>query len=502
MTVVVALDAGTTSVRALALDESGDVRDVASRPLPLRTPRPGWVEQDPEDLWARTVAVLAELAGRLGAGGEEIAALGLATQRETSLAWDRRTGRPLSPAIGWQDRRTAARCEELAGTELAAVVRARTGLVLDPYFSATKFEWLLREGGVERTADLALGTVDAWLVWRLTGGTVFATDATNAARTMLFDIGSRRWTPELCEHFGVPESSLPAVRATCGRVACVGGELAGAAPSLARVPLSAVVGDQQAALFGQACVAPGLAKATVGTGTFVLVHAGGACPAPADGLLTTIAWDLGDRAAPGGRVAYALEGSDFASGATLAWLHRVLGTGSAPEEIEALAASVPDTGGLVAVPALAGLGSPWWDPRARGTVVGISRGLGRAHLARAVLEAIAHRVRDITDAMAAAGRPCAELRVDGGVSAMPLLLQMVADQLQVPVVRPPSPEATARGAAYLAGLAEGVWPSPAALAAQPRAEVRAEPVLDTVWADLAHDAWRRAVDRARGWALA
>lgn len=500
MTAVVALDAGTTGVRALAVDETGATREHAYRALRRREPRPGWAEQDPEELWARAVAVLAEVAGRLAARGERVAALGLANQRETALAWDRRTGRPLHPAIGWQDRRTAARCEQLADGGLASTVRERTGLVLDPYFSATKFEWLLRDGGVHPTGDLALGTVDAWLVWQLTAGESFATDVTNASRTMLFDIGVRRWTAELCELFGVPERALPEVRPSCGRVARVEGELAAAAPGLAGVPIAGMAGDQHAALFGQACVATGLAKATVGTGTFVLANAGAVRPAPADGLVTTIAWDLGEHAAPGERVAYALEGSDFASGAALDWLREDLEIAPSPAELGSLAASVPDTAGLVVVPALAGLGSPWWDPRARGTVVGITRGSGRAHLARAVLEAVAHRVRDIADAMEAAGLSCTELRVDGGVAATAFFLGLLADQLQRPVVRPENAESTAVGAAWLAGLAEGVWESPAAVAAHWHADARAEPALDPSWADAARGAWQGAVDRARRWA--
>lgn len=500
MTAVVALDAGTTGVRALSLDETGRICDQAYRSLAQREPHPGWTEQDPVDLWARAVAVLAEVAQRLAERGERVAALGIANQRETSLAWDRRTGQPLSAAIGWQDRRTASRCEDLVATGIAPTVRERTGLVVDPYFSATKFEWLLRDGGVRASGDLALGTVDAWLVWHLTAGGTFATDVTNASRTMLFDIGARRWTPDLFEVFGVPGHAMPEVHPSCGRFGEVRGELASAAPSLAGVPLAAIAGDQHAALFGQACHAPGLAKATVGTGTFVLANAGAERPGPADGLVTTIAWDLGEHAAPGERIAYALEGSDFAAGAALDWLREDLGIASSPADLAALAASTPDTAGLVAVPALAGLGSPWWDPRARGTVIGITRGSGRAQLARAVLEAVAHRIRDIADAMDTAGLPCMELRVDGGVAATTFFLGLLADQLQLPVVRPESPESTAVGVAWLAGLAEGVWESPAAVAALWRAGARVGPTLDAAWASLARDAWRRAVDRARDWA--
>lgn len=500
MTSVVALDAGTTGVRALAVEDTGTVSDVAYRPVSQRYPRPGWIEQDPEEIWASSAAVLAEVAGRLDDRGEHVAAVGLANQRETALAWDRRSGHACHDAIVWQDRRTAARCERLAEEGHLGAVRARTGLVLDPYFSATKFEWLLGEGGVEAGADLALGTVDAWLLWRLTGGALFATDVTNASRTMLFDIRSLRWTEQLCELFGVPRAALPEVRPTCGSLGTVGGELAGRAPSLAGTPIAAVAGDQQAALFGQACFAPGLAKATYGTGTFVLVHAGSQAPPPADGLLTTVAWHLGDHAGDDEPLAYALEGSDLASGAAIEWLRDGLGVLAHPAELEGLAASVADAGGLVAVPAFAGLGSPRWDPRARGALVGITRGAGRAQLARAVVEAVAFGARDIVDAMAVAtGAPCPELRVDGGVSAMRLLLQLQADQLQVPVVRPRCIESTALGAAALAGLAAGLWDGLDDVARLWEEDLRVLPALDPARADAVHGAWLRAVERAANW---
>ena len=513
MTTVLALDAGTTGVRALAVDEGGAVSDLAYRPLGQRFPRPGWVEHDPEEIWRLAVEVLAEVAGRLAGRDEPVATLGVTNQRETAIAWDRRTGRPLHDAIVWQDRRTARRCEELSADGMLPLVRSHTGLVLDPYFSATKFEWLLTEGGVPRVRGLALGTMDAWLLWRLSGGDLFATDVTNASRTMLFDIGSLRWTSELCATFGVPEEALPEVHPSCGRFGRVGGELGDAVAVLAGVPVSGVAGDQQAALFGQGCIRPGLAKATYGTGTFVLMNTGPALPPPADGLLTTIAWDLGehgddahgdqkavDGASEPCAIAYALEGSDFVSGAAIDWMRDGLGLVSSPGELAALASSVNDSGGLVAVPAFAGLGSPWWDPRARGTVTGITRGAGRAELARALVEAIAFSVRDILAAMTAAtGDACSELRVDGGVSAMDLLLQLQADQLQVPVVRPRCTESTAFGAAMLAGLAEGVWRSPSEVASLWREDARKAPAVDAVWTDLAHDRWSRAVERARGW---
>ena len=500
MAALVAIDAGTTGVRALAFDESGTPLCFAYRPLSQHFPRPGWVEHRPGEIWELVRSSLAEVAATLVDAGTTVAAVGLTNQRETSLAWDRRTGEALGPAIVWQDRRTARRCEELAGAGHLPAVRATTGLVLDPYFSATKFEWLLRNGGIVPSPALALGTVDSWVLWNLTGGPrggVFATDVTNASRTMLFDITGRRWSGELCELFGVPVPALADVRPSCGRLGTIGPALAAQFPGLAGVPVSGLAGDQHAALFGQACVRPGLAKVTYGTGSFALVHAGSRCPPPPEGLLVTPAWDL-DRH---GGVAYALEGSTFVSGAAIQWLRDGLGIIGSAAEIGPLAASVPDSGGLVTVPAFAGLGSPWWDPRARGTLVGITRGTGRAQLARSVVEAMAYGVRDMVDAMAAAlGAPCDELRADGGAAVMDLLLQLQADQLQMPVVRPRCTESTALGAAMLAGLAEGVWGSVAEATALWQPEQTFEPSVERVQADAAYDGWRRAVERSRAWA--
>ena len=503
MDTVLAVDAGTTSVRTLAFDESGEIVAVASRPLTQQFPEPGWATQDPEEIWSLVAATLAEVSARLAGDGRAVAAIGIASQRETAIAWDRRTGRPLHVAIGWQDRRTAARCETLADAGLLPLVRERTGLVLDPYFSATKFEWLLQDGGVEAGGDLALGTVDAWLLFRLTGGATFATDVSNASRTMLLDIRSLAWTAELCAVFGVPIDALGEVRPSCGRFGTVaeGDGTLGSIGALAGVPISAVAGDQQAALFGQACVDPGMAKVTYGTGSFLLVHAGASCPAPHEGLLTTVAWDLGGHESRPGRadVAYALEGSTLVAGAAIHWLRDQLGVVGRAEDVGPLASSVPDAGGLVVVPAFAGLGSPWWDPRARGVVSGITRGAGRAHLARAVVEAMAFGVRDMVDAVTdALGTPIRELRADGGASEMELLLQLQADQLQVPVVRSRCSESTALGVAMLAGLAEGVWGSVEELAARWEPDVERVPNVGRELADLAHDAWLRAVERARG----
>ncbi|MEJ7846272.1 MAG: glycerol kinase [Acidimicrobiales bacterium] len=496
MAIVIALDAGTTGVRALAVDEMGASVGWAYREFAQHYPRPGWVEHDAEEILGVTHAVLDELTRAVG----RPQAIGITNQRETVVAWDRRTGRPRHRAIVWQDRRTAARCDELRDAGHLALVRRRTGLVLDPYFSGTKAAWLLGEGGVEADADLAIGTVDSWLLWHLTGGPgsspttrgVFATEASNASRTMLYDIGERRWSAELCDLLGVPLAALAEVRPTSGRF----GTVTGGPELLDGVPVSGIAGDQQAALFGQACLEPGMAKATFGTGSFVLVQAGPTCPEPVDGLLTTVAWELAD-----GTVAYALEGAIFVTGAAVQWLRDGLGLIERSEDVEALAASVPDSGGVVLVPALTGLGSPWWDPYARGTVVGITRGTTAAHLARATLEAIAHQTRDVVDAMTeASGRPAVALRVDGGASQDHLLLELVAEQVRVPVQRPMVAETTALGAACLAGLAEGVWSSTAEVAAAWHLDVEVTASGDPAAADAAHTTWHRAVERSRAWA--
>ena len=509
MASILAVDAGTTGVRTVAFDEEGSLRAEAYRPLTQHYPKPGWVEHDPEEIWTLVAETLAEVTSALARATQTVAAIGLATQRETAVAWDRSTGRALRAAIVWQDRRTAARCQELADAGLLPLVRERTGLVLDPYFSATKFEWLLGDPDVRANADLVLGTVDTWLLSKLTGGTVVATDVTNAARTMLLDIRSRTWTPELCEVFGVPPSALAEVRPSCGRLGTVAGAPGGATADdlgslreLRGVPVSGLAGDQHAALFGQACLEPKAAKVTYGTGSFLLVHAGATCPAPPPGLLATVAWDLGGHESrPGtGDVAYALEGSTFAAGAAIEWLRDELGIVGRAEDVGPLAASVPDAGGVVVVPAFAGLGSPWWDPHARAVVTGITRGTGRAQLARAVVEAMAFGVRDMVDAVTGVlGAPIPELRVDGGASAMDLLLQLQADQLNRRVVRPRCIECTARGAAGLAAIAEGIW-DVEGFAARWEADAEHVPAAEGAAADAAYGAWLRALERARGWA--
>ncbi len=491
MAFVISIDAGTTGVRSLVVDESGRPVTSAYREFTQHFPRPGWVEHDATEIWTAVQQTLAEVTATLDG---PVAAIGITDQRETIVAWDRRTGEPRHRAIVWQDRRTAARCDELRDGGHLDVVRARTGLVLDPYFSATKIEWMLRQGGVADDEHLALGTVDSWLVWNLTGGASHVTDVTNASRTLLFDIRELAWSDELAHLFGCPIRALPEVRPSSGRVAVTADTTALGAG----VPISGIAGDQQAALFGQACTRPGMTKNTYGTGSFVLMNVGETCPEPVDGLLTTVAWTL-DR--PGGALThYALEGAIFVTGAAVQWLRDGLGIIDQASEVEALARRCETTDGVVLVPAFTGMGSPWWDPYARGTILGITRGTGRPQLARAVVEAMAHQTRDVVDAMtAAAGRPIDCLRVDGGASVMDLLLELQADQIGVPVTRSEHHETTAIGAAYLAGLAEDLWDLDR-LDQLWASSATVEPAEDRAAADASHVQWRRAVERARGWA--
>jgi glycerol kinase len=494
MSVVIAIDAGTTGVRSFALRDDGTPAGYAYREFPQHFPAPGLVEHDPDDIWDSTLATLGELVARLD--GQTVAGVGITNQRETTVVWDRQTGRPLHRALVWQDRRTARRCDELREAGHLDLVRRTTGLVLDPYFSATKLEWLLSEGGVAAGPDLAFGTVDSWVLWKLTGGPrggVHATEASNASRTMLFDIEALAWSPELTDLFGVPSGCLGEVRPSCGRFGVTADEL----PLPAGLPVSGILGDQQAALFGQACFEPGLTKNTYGTGSFVLMNVGERCPEPVEGLLTTVAWTVEARPA----ATYALEGAIFVTGAAVQWLRDGLGLLRASADIGPLAESCPDTGGVYLVPAFTGLGSPWWDPYARGTLVGITRGTGTAHLARAVVESMAYQTRDVVEAMTeASGQTIGELRVDGGASAMDLLLQVQADQLQVPVARPVVQETTALGAAFLAGLAEGVWDSTDDVSATWRLDRRCAPQAGRAEVDARYGSWLRAVDRSRSWA--
>jgi len=502
MAVVIAIDAGTTGVRALAIDGHGELIVSAYEEFPQYFPRPGWVEHDALEIWGATRQTLAKVAVQLK---EPIDAIGITNQRETVVVWDRGTGEPLHRAIVWQDRRTADRCRQLEAEGHLDLIRRRTGLVLDPYFSATKLEWLLAEdgGGLSGSAsarprvDLAFGTVDSWLLWKLTDGAVHATDPSNASRTLLYDIRDLGWSDDLTALFHVPTNVLPEVRPSSGRFGVTAPNASEQTGLPSGVPISGIAGDQQAALFGQACFEPGMTKNTYGTGSFVLMNVGPTCPDPVEGLLTSVAWILGDATKT---TTYALEGAIFVTGAAVQWLRDGLRLIDRADETGSLAASVDDTEGVYFVPAFTGLGSPWWDPYARGTVVGLTRGAGRAHLARAIVEAMAYQARDVVDAMTkASGYEIATLRVDGGASAMDLLLQLQADQIQTPVARARMAETTALGAAYLAGLAEGVWGSLDDVARHWKDDLTVEPATGASSADAKYAQWKRAVERSRGW---
>ncbi len=481
-------------MRSFAIDEAGTPIGIAYREFTQYFPQPGWVEHDAEEIWQAVQATLAELTAAVD---QPIAAIGITDQRETVVAWDRRTGVPRHRAIVWQDRRTAARCDALTEAGHLDLVRNTTGLVLDPYFTGTKAEWLLNDGGVEADEHLCLGTIDAWLVYKLTGGTTFITDTSNASRTLLFDIRTLSWSEELCDLLGVPMTALPEVRPSSQRYGLTGDDCAAGAG----IPISGIAGDQQAALFGQACLEAGMTKNTYGTGSFVLMNVGNTCPDPVEGLLTTVGWTIGD-SVESGTTSYAMEGAVFVTGAAIQWLRDGLGIIESAPEVGPLAASVDDTGGVYFVPAMAGLGSPYWDPYARGTIVGITRGTGRAEIARAVVESMAYQTRDVVDAMAnAAGLEIASLRVDGGASVMPLLLQFQADQLGVPVSRPKITETTALGSGFLAGMAEGVWDSPSDVGNAWQLDAEATPNPDRTQADALYADWVRAVERSRAWAV-
>jgi glycerol kinase len=444
MRAILALDAGTTSSRAILFDARGAVLALAQREFRQFYPHPGWVEHDAEEIWRTQIDVAAECIARVP--GVDVVAIGITNQRETTVVWDRATGKPIANAIVWQDRRTAADCEDLRAAGHEPLFRARTGLLLDAYFSGTKVRWLLRE---TQQQNLAFGTVDSWLIWNLTRGRTHVTDVTNASRTLLFDIHRGQWDDELLAILGVPRAMLPEVRASSGIVA----ETADGLPIPAGIPIAGIAGDQQAALFGQRCTRPGMVKNTYGTGSFVVMNSGARPVSSEHGLLSTIAWQLG-----GEPLQYAVEGSIFVTGAAVQWLRDGLGIIATAAEIEPLAASVDDTGGVVFVPAFTGLGTPHWDPYARGTICGLTRGTTKAHLARAALEAIALQTVDVLEAMHAdSGIALTELRVDGGASTNDLLMQMQADLANLPVLRTRTAETTALGAAYLAGLATGFW---------------------------------------------
>jgi glycerol kinase len=491
---ILALDEGTTSARAIVFDADGVAHAIAQREIRQIYPQPGWVEQDPREIWAAQSAVAVEALALAGLGSRDVAAIGITNQRETSILWDRDSGEPVGHAIVWQDRRTAPACDQLRRDGREAMIQERTGLLPDAYFSGTKIAWMLDhvEGARARAEQgkLAFGTVDSWLVWKLTDGRLHVTDASNASRTMLFDIHAGRWDDELLGLLRIPRSLLPEVRSSSE----VYGEVA-AGHALAGTPVAGIAGDQQAALFGQMCIAPGLTKNTYGTGCFTLQSTGALPVASRHRLLTTVAWKMG------GRTDYALEGSVFSGGAVVQWLRDGLGLIRSADEIEALAASVPDSAGVFLVPAFAGLGAPHWDPYARGALVGLTRATTAAHVARAALEGIAFQVADLLDAMRAdSGADVSELRVDGGAARNNLLLQFQADVLGVPVVRPAMTETTALGAAYLAGLAVGVWKSPEDIAGQWRVERRFEPAMPRSRVEALREGWARAVERAKSWA--
>ena len=490
---VLALDQGTTGSTALVVDPDGAVRARGYAELPQHFPQPGWVEHDPEEIWSTTTGALQQALAAARVLPSEIAAVGITNQRETTILWERASGRPVHNAIVWQCRRTAPFCERLKAEGAEALFREKTGLVVDPYFSGTKIRWLLDEvpgarAGAER-GDLCFGTVDSWLLWRLSGGTVHATDPSNASRTLCFDIRALAWDEELCRRLGVPMAVLPRVWPSAGIFAETA---AGVLP--AGIPVTGIAGDQQAALFGQACVEPGMAKNTYGTGCFALLNTGPTAVGSTRGLLTTVAWSMG------GDTTYALEGSVFVAGAAVQWLRDGLGIITTAAETQALAESVADTGGVYLVPAFVGLGAPYWDPYARGTLVGLTRGTTRAHIARAALEAIAYQSRDVLDTMAReAGMPIRTLRVDGGAAANDFLCQFQSDVLGIEVLRPSVTETTGLGAAYLAGVGAGLWKTDE-LARRWKLERRFTPTMTPAARDAAYAGWRRAVERSRAWA--
>ena len=491
MPYVLALDQGTSSSRALVFDRRGRAVATAQQEFTQHYPRPGWVEHDPRDLWASTRRTALAAVAEANLTGQSIAALGLTNQRETTLLWERRTGRPLHRAIVWQDRRTADLCARLRRAGLEPLFRRKTGLLLDPYFSGTKLRWLLDHvPGARRRAEkgeLAFGTVDTWLLWQLTGGRIHATDASNASRTLLLNLRTGDWDDELLKILRIPREVLPAVRGSSE----VYGEVS-TLPALRGIPISGIAGDQQAALFGQACFSPGLAKNTYGTGCFLLMHTGDRPVASKHNLLTTIAWRIG------GKTEYALEGSVFIGGAVVQWLRDGLGLIATSGEVEKLAARVPDNGGVYLVPAFAGLGAPHWDAAARGAIVGLTRGSNAAHLARAALESIAYQSADLLGAMEAdAGRRLRELRVDGGAVGNNGLMQFQSDLLRVRVVRPRTTETTALGAAYLAGLAVGFWKSRAEIAALWSADRTFTPAAPPAAMRRLQGEWHRAVARVK-----
>lgn len=493
MQYVLALDQGTTSSRAIVFDHAGQIQSIAQKEFRQIFPQPGWVEHDPNEIWSTQLGVAAEAITQAGLSGRDIAAIGITNQRETTVVWDRRTGQPVYNAIVWQDRRTAGLCDELRAAGHEALFQRKTGLVLDAYLAGTKLRWILDNVPDARrraeAGELAFGTIDSWLLWKLSDGALHITDATNASRTLLFDIAQQAWDDELLECMRVPRAMLPEVRDS----STVYGDtdLLGAG----RIPIAGMAGDQHAALLGQACTQRGMVKNTYGTGCFMLMNTGDTPIPSRNRLLTTTAWRIA------GQPSYALEGSVFIAGAVVQWLRDGLGIIRSASEVESLAASVPDNGGVYLVPAFVGLGAPHWDPYARGAIHGLTRGTTAGHLARAALESIAYQVSDLIAAMEAdAGLTLNELRVDGGATANNALMQFQADLLGVPVLRPTVTETTALGAAYLAGLAVGYWGGLDEIAAQWQVERVFEPVLSRGRIAELRAGWARAVERSKGWA--
>ena len=488
---ILALDQGTTSSRAIVFNHEGDLLTVAQKEVSQIFPQPGWVEHNADEIWSSQIGVANEALARIGIRASDIAAIGITNQRETTIMWDRKTGKPIHNAIVWQDRRTVSYCDQLKADGHEATFQNKTGLVLDAYFSGTKLFWLLDHVPCAREkaerGELAFGTVDSWLVWKLTQGELHITDATNACRTLLFDIHTQDWDDELLSILDIPRSILPEVRGSSEVYGCTSEGLLGS-----RIPIAGIAGDQQAATFGQALLQCGMAKNTYGTGCFLLLNTG-TQPVPSyHKLLTTIAWRIN------GRTDYALEGSVFIAGAVVQWLRDGLGIIKHSADVEPLACSVPDNGGVYFVPAFVGLGAPYWDSHVRGTIVGLTRGSTSAHIARAALESIAYQTADVIDAMRQDSQlDLSELRVDGGASRNDMLMQFQADILGVPIVRPKITEITALGAAYLAGLAVGYWESEEEIVQQWQMEKRFEPTISTDHRGALRDSWRRAIVQTR-----
>jgi glycerol kinase len=490
---ILSLDQGTSSSRAVLFDESGASMAEVSHTFPQIYPRPGWVEHDPEQIWDSQLAAARDALKKAGVDASQVAAIGIANQRETTIVWERATGRPVCNAIVWQCRRTADMCDNMRRRGLEPLIREKTGLVIDAYFSATKLRWILRSvlEARERAerGELAFGTVDTWLAYRLSGGAVHVTDASNASRTMLYNLREGRWDPDLLREFEVPESMLPRVCPSSGVVGTAVRSVLGA-----EVPIAGMAGDQQAALFGQSCFRPGMAKNTYGTGSFVLLHTGGQ-PVVSESLLATIAYQMGDA------VSYALEGSIFVTGAAVQWLRDGLGIIENSAQSESLASSVDSSDGVYVVPAFVGLGAPHWDQYARGAILGITRGTTRAHIARATLESIAFQTRDVVEAMEReSGVAVPELRVDGGAARNNLLMQIHADILGRPVERAAVVETTAMGAAFLAGLGVGIWSGTDELARTWRSDRTFDPQMPEGQREALYSRWKRALERAKGWA--